>query len=98
MQNGSSVQDVAKHYGPHSSTLSYWRSLYRKGYLNVSENEGIQDDSAVIFFPITSTDSPTSSISSRVVVGINMPSGVAVRIEADVFDFSALGSLLAGIQ
>lgn len=95
MQFDASVQGVARRHGLHSTTLSHWKKLYRNGNLEVAKNAQPKPRGGATFLPITLEAFSANSISRPMTIGITMPSGISIRIEADSFDFTSLSALLA---
>jgi len=98
LQQGVSVQSIAQKYRIHASAISQWRKLYHDGLLETTKSTTKKQDTPTKFLPITINPTSAIATSGRVVVGINMPSGVSMHIEADCFDFASLGMLLNQVQ
>jgi len=98
LQPGTSVKSVAEEYQLDTSTLSQWRTHYRKGLLEQMPRTKKAKNRQTDFLPVTINAAPTIKGSAHAIVTIQISSEVSLKIEAETLDYSALGTLIAQIR
>lgn len=112
-REGAAIGKIARAHGLHPTTVSLWRTLYRRGTLNEYAQHKVraQSPSSTTFLPIqlaqakiahaapsnVATNSLATS-SDRTIFHLTLPSGAMLRIETSTLDVASIGILLAEIR
>jgi transposase-like protein len=97
-QAGVSVQSISKKYNLDSSTLSSWRTLYRKGLLEISSQTVSTEVGPSEFLPVMIHREPKTTNLSGIIVTMNITNEITLTIEAMSLDYLGLGQLLASVR